>query len=605
METIDGFTVRADDELLWAGCREVRSPGNPRGRLLIEGVVFRLGDRRPANPEAALLDRLGCKGPEAFAEATGDFVACYVTPDTVHAFKSFTSQHQLYFSRQQFSIANRLTSFMVGDPALDEDYFARHTLIVPGLQFHGRSTPLAGIERVRPGELITVQGRRFRQQQLVHRRYRYLLEPAQRREDVAPEVLRLLRESISDRLAAYPESDICIEISGGLDSSFIACLVGEMRSNTKGVMFAQPAMPSHRISEGYSREVADRYGIDLNILAPEDLPPVPQVDPGYSDEPSDFFWFGELFSRAVADIATPGALVFTGFGADQLFLRSTAFLPYLLARGEYRHFLRALGPAAHLVSRSPISLALQSLMSQIPRDLYYKLAGRSAGLRWNPLDVSDVNLDRMLYMPVPWLIRGDRQGQYDAERRRAEQELVGDGIICDDWGYFAAPRAVTFPHFTSKQLIDASPYCDLPLLDFVYSDVSALLVHDFSFRYKELLREAQKGIVPEPLRGRANDLFVFNSFQLKYFKQAREFFRELLRSCPEGWIEKRAAVAALEQLEFGIMNSSTRSLVALMGYLSWRKAFLREADARRRAPTQKPWLRWSDARDLKVSGCTN
>jgi asparagine synthase (glutamine-hydrolysing) len=438
--------------------------------------------------------------------------------------------------------------------------------------------------------------------QLVCRRYRYLLDTAQRREDIAPEVLRLLRESISDRLAAYPEADVCIEISGGLDSSFIACLVGEMRSDTKGIMFAQPAVPSHRISEDYSREVAGRYGIDLTILAPEDLPPVPQVDPAYSDEPSDFFWFGELFSRAVADMASPGALVFTGFGADQLFLRSTAFLPYLLARREYRHFLHALRPAARLVSRSPVSLALQSLVSQIPRDLYYSLAGRFAHLRWSPLDVSDVNLDRMLYMPVPWLARGDRQGQYDAERRQVEQELVGDGIICDDWGYFAAPRAVTFPHFASKQLIDASPYCDLPLLDYVYCDVSALLVHDFASRYKELLREAQKGIVPEPLRGRANDLFVFNSFQLRYFKQARDFFRELLASCPDGWVDSRGAGAALEQLEFGIMNSSTRSLVALMGYLSWRKAFLREAGARRLAPAQESWWRWDGARIVLHSG---
>jgi asparagine synthase (glutamine-hydrolysing) len=598
-EKMNGFAVQGRDQPLWMGGREIQSPACPNGRLLIEGAVFRLGDSRPANPEVALLERLGCRGPEAFVEAVGDFIACYITPDAVHSFKSFSSQHQLYFSQKRLLIANRLTSFMEDELALDEDYFARHTLIIPGLQFHGRSTPLAGIERVLPGELISLQGGRTQRRQLVHRRYRYLLDAAQRREDVAPEVLRLLRESISDRLAVYPDADICIEISGGLDSSFIACLVGEMRSNTKGVMFSQPAVPSHRISEGYAREVADRYGIDLTVLAPEDLPPVPQLNPGYSDEPSDFFWFGELFSRAVADLASPGALVFTGFGADQLFLRTTAFLPYLLARGEYRHFLQTLGPAARLISRSPLSLALQSLVSQIPRDHYYKLAGCFAGRRWSPLDVSDVNLDRMLYMPVPWLVRGERQRQYEAERRQAEQELVGDGIICDDWGYFAAPRAVTFPHFAPKQLIDASPYCDLPLLDFVYSDVSALLVHDFPSRYKELLREAQKGIVPESLRGRANDLFVFNSFQLKYFKQAREFFRELLASCPDGWIDARGAQAALEELEFGVMNSSTRSLVALMGYLSWRKAFLREAGARYLAP--KSWRRWDERPGLAKS----
>ena len=152
--------------------------------------------------------------------------------------------------------------------------------------------------------------------------------------------------------------------------------------------------------------------------------------------------------------------------------------------------------------------------------------------------------------------------------------MVGDGIICDDWGYFSAPRTVTQSHFAAKGLIDASPYCDLPLLDFVYDEVSALLVHDFEGRYKELLRECQKGIVPESLRGRQNDTFVFNSFQLTYVNKAREYFASLLKTAPDGWIDQRAANYALEQLSFGITTSSTRSAMALMGYLSWRQAFI-------------------------------
>ena len=151
--------------------------------------------------------------------------------------------------------------------------------------------------------------------------------------------------------------------------------------------------------------------------------------------------------------------------------------------------------------------------------------------------------------------------------------MVGDGIICDDWGYFSAPRTVTQSHFAAKGLTDASPFCDLPLLDFVYNEVSALLVHDFEGRYKELLRECQKGIVPESLRGRQNDTFVFNSFQLTYVNKAREYFASLLKAAPDDWIDRRGANYALEQLSFGITTSSTRSAMALMGYLSWRQAF--------------------------------
>ena len=32
---------------------------------------------------------------------------------------------------------------------------------------------------------------------------------------------------------------------------------------------------------------------------------------------------------------------------------------------------------------------------------------------------------------------------YTRERYTCERELAGDSIICDDWGYMAAPRTVT------------------------------------------------------------------------------------------------------------------------------------------------------------------
>jgi len=80
--------------------------------------------------------------------------------------------------------------------------------------------------------------------------------------------------------------------------------------------------------------------------------------------------------------------------------------------------------------------------------------------------------------------------------------------------------------------------------------------------------------VPESLRGRQNDTFVFDSFKLTYVNKARAYFASLLKAVPEDWIDHRAANYALEQLSFGITTSSTRSAMALMGYLGWRQAFI-------------------------------
>lgn len=543
------------------------------GTILIEGAVFRVENqvgRTALDRLAALIDR---EGPSAMAKAEGDFVAIILTDRENYAFKTFTSQYQVYYRESDGAVANRLCFFF--DPSSsrwNEHYFARHVLLVPGYQFLSTETPLEDVRRVLPGELICL-GRPVTRKQLIRRSYGYRLDALQRREDVAPSILAILRDSIKSRLAANPAAKTCVEISGGLDSSFIACLLGEQTSDIRGVMFSQPNLPSHAISEGYAREVADRYGIDLVVMRPEDLPDDIDEDPGYSDEPSDFFWFGDWFSRSVAGVADHGSQVFTGFGADQLFLRSPSFLPYLLQRREYKLFAKALAPASELLSRGRANLGWQSMLSLLDESVHQPLNRIFADSGWNPWDVSDVNMRRMLTEPVPWLRCGRSLHAYSKERETWEREMVGNGIICDDWGYFSAPRTVTQGHFAAKGLTDASPFCDLPLLDFVYNEVSALLVHDFEGRYKELLRQCQKGIVPESLRGRQNDTFVFNSFQLTYVNKAREYFASLLEVAPHDWIDRRAANYALEQLSFGITTSSTRSAMALMGYLGWRQAF--------------------------------
>jgi len=545
------------------------------GTILIEGIIQRVDGAIGPQALRRIVEIVDRDGPAALARVEGDFVALVRAHDRLHAFKSFTSQFQIYYRETDRLIANRLFAFWdAATGQWNEDYFARHVLIVPGYQFLSRETAINGVMRVLPGELVSI-GRRIERRQLLSRNYAYNIDPEQRREEIAEQILHLLRDAIKTRLAARPEAHICVEISGGLDSSFIACLLGEQLSGgIRGVMFSQPRLPSHAVSEQYARDVAERYKIDLTVLPPDALPVGVPDAPGYSDEPSDFFWFGDIFSRAVADLAEPHSYVFTGFGADQLFLRSPAFLPYLLKRKEYRAFRKALPEASRLLARGQVSVAWQCLVSQLPAELHRSLQRTCFSRGWNPWDVSDVNMERALTGDIPWLRCGRSLADYSLERHQAEVAIVGDGILCDDWGYFSAPRAVTQAHFRGKSLIDASPFCDLPLLDYVYDHISALLVHDFGGRYKELLRDAQRGVVPDNLRNRQNDTFVFNSFQMNYVDAAKERFTGLLDEVDDAWIDVKAARHALQQLSFGIASSSTRSVMALMGYLQWRRSFL-------------------------------
>ena len=192
------LAVRRRPTVGWLHTPGIRAVADAHRALIGEGALFRVAGRRSPDPQAALFEQLAERGPDAFAEVDGDFVACYVTRDASFAFKSFTSQYQLYLRARDGLASNRL--FLLADdagPVLDEDYFARHTLIVPGMQFHMRGTPLAGIDRVLPGQLVTL-GDAHLARQLVQRDYRYRLDAAQRRQEAAPGIAPPLRGAAED-----------------------------------------------------------------------------------------------------------------------------------------------------------------------------------------------------------------------------------------------------------------------------------------------------------------------------------------------------------------------------------------------------------------------
>jgi len=53
-----------------------------------------------------------------------------------------------------------------------------------------------------------------------------------------------------------------------------------------------------------------------------------------------------------------------------------------------------------------------------------------------------------------------------------------------------------------------------------------------------------------------------------------ERFDSLLDEVDDMWIDIKAARLALQQLSFGVASSSTRSVMALLGYLQWRRLFV-------------------------------
>jgi asparagine synthase (glutamine-hydrolysing) len=131
--------------------QSIQAIHNKQYQLLVEGAIFRISGIKSEHPLIDLLAEISIKGPEALANVTGDFVAILISHNTIYAFKSFTSQYQLYVDQSRKLISNRLVDFAIENTpndviVFDESYFARHTLIVPGMQFHGVATPLKNVE---------------------------------------------------------------------------------------------------------------------------------------------------------------------------------------------------------------------------------------------------------------------------------------------------------------------------------------------------------------------------------------------------------------------------------------------------------------------------
>src|SRR5690349_13071935 len=76
------------------------------GKILVEGGVFRVEGRIGLNALTRLAELIDCEGPSALARAEGDFVALIVADHTAYAFKSFTSQYQLYYREVDGAVAN-------------------------------------------------------------------------------------------------------------------------------------------------------------------------------------------------------------------------------------------------------------------------------------------------------------------------------------------------------------------------------------------------------------------------------------------------------------------------------------------------------------------
>lgn len=544
----------------------------PGTTLLVQGRVDEIGGkavptshRSPQKLAAFLLRELQEGGPAFLRTAKGQFSLGVELQGTIYCWRSQFSLSPIYYHGDGAS--NRLLSFADDRTTLDPEYFARFLLQSRGLQWESPLTPLKGVSRLPPGYLVEIKDGEAKAECYQPLSETIYWDTKQEAAVAAWELDTLLSSIVGDSLDSFPGRVGC-EPSGGLDSSYVNCLVADRRAQGHpAIMYGYAERASHLYSEDCAWAVADAKKIDLRIVRlPEmTLPDLSELTT-YRDEPNPMHWQGELFGPLLAERFTGSSILFTGFGSDSLMLHQTEVLPYLLRTKKWREFFSTARGMGKTLERSPVNLMYQAMLCLSPVGWRKAFRNTFSRLKYNPFSVEDLVPLGPGSAVADWMT--------PAMKKYLDSQPVEFGKM--DFSYLPYANAVMGPYLDQEGIAYIHPYVDSRFIHHVREKLSGHLIHDFDAPYKNLLRQAQKGRVPESVRNRTKNEFHFDGFHAKVLAKNIRFYRQLLQEpLPIGQelIDQKQISVALEQLQFGIGSPTTYLLTRLIAYLVWWRNF--------------------------------
>jgi hypothetical protein len=393
-----------------------------------------------------------------------------------------------------------------------------------------------------------------------------------------------MEQIVDERMRVHASRPIVCELSGGLDSSYVASLIGRRTPGTSAYMWSFPEYQSHGLSEECAREVAGRHQLDLRVVSPEMLCSRSLDEPlPYSDEPAPFFWQGIVFGPTMARLVPRGSVIFTGMGSDQLFLAVPALFSWLLGQGRFSDLLPLAKDYSRVRSRSSAHILLQSALALLPERYAMPLLAGAHQRQLPFLTTEDVDPQLSFVLPSWLRPKGSRRRASDllAEERASHAAYFANGIH-----KFKAPFAQIMgtslgfgPFLNAHGCSYEHPYCDERLIDFVHRKVSWHLIHEWKRPYKSFLRDMQRGVVPEMVRQRPRNDFNFSGFHAKFLRRNEETLRDLLLGgmpdeLTDSVVEK-GVLDGFERLLYGDLSVDAQKVSVLLMYLLWYRDFNR------------------------------
>ncbi|HZN02029.1 MAG TPA: asparagine synthase (glutamine-hydrolyzing) [Candidatus Polarisedimenticolia bacterium] len=310
----------------------------------------------------------------------------------------------------------------------------------------GERTPYEGIRRIPPGHCLL-----WRDGRATLRRWWSLTEAARRGAPVpgseAPDwFAETFRSAISYRRIS--DVPIGVLLSGGLDSTSIACVLGEQAG--PGLASFTVRFPGTPLDEGKrARAAAGAFGLEHHELeiAPEQLLERLGQASWFNDEPLPHG--SDLHLMAISEYARPRVTVLlSGEGADETMGGYARYRPLPLLP-----WLGWLGPFLPSAQASPALRRAAKLRAMLRED------AREGPLLYNTCDVLPADLERL----------GMRPGRDFAHRRRVllearevyPDDALRQAMYTDQHAFLCSVLDVN-----DKMTMAASIECRVPFLDY-------------------------------------------------------------------------------------------------------------------------------------------
>ena len=555
-------------------------------QLFLQGDVFQVAGIELTGPRderllATLLDNLRKNTRDTLVSLEGQCSLVFVTPQSIHLYRSAFSPFLLFHSDTQ--VSSDCAPLLGNDFSLSQEYLQNFLLDYPSLQFSSPLTPFEGVFRVPPHTWMTLAPNSTPASETLPFKLFDLVETGGTLESTAHELKRTLERVLLWHLKK--PGAVAAELSGGLDSSFITSFLADLkpRGGVSAHMYSYRKHPSHALSESCAKTVAQEKNVTLTVV---DSAAIENIDislPGpYQNEPIDFFWQGLLLGPSCANLVPDQSLLFTGFGCDQLFMRNNAILEALMHRKGIREAWPYVQEIAKSLNRPTWNFAFQHLISSLPPTLLLRLLDTTRNLKLNPFKIDELapqmsRFERINWMrlpqkvhPVSFLWNLNELGNAQEDR------FFSSHLPHSNLNYLVAPQYVIGPYLRQKQVEYVHPFCDSRMIEFGFRKVPFSLIHDFTNPYKHLLREAQRGITPEVVRTRKKDEFSFDGFFYHLLKHNEDFLRELLEEAIVDYpdlIHREALWRSFEAMLFGSYSNSEVKLARFISYLVWKRNF--------------------------------